>query len=108
MVVSTWEEYWASGVGAMLWTTLDGDKALAVLVPDPEHGKPHNVILHVNRQPQNWADKGPVAGWDGNETEPTLTPSIDVPGVWHGFVVLGRLALNQRGSRLVRPQHGQP
>lgn len=29
--------------------------------------------------------------WDGNEDEPTLTPSINCVGVWHGWVTKGKL-----------------
>lgn len=29
--------------------------------------------------------------WDGNEAKPTLTPSIDWPGHWHGYLTKGEL-----------------
>ncbi len=29
--------------------------------------------------------------WDGNETAPTLTPSINCNGYWHGYVCAGRM-----------------
>ena len=29
--------------------------------------------------------------WDGDEDKPTLTPSIHAPGIWHGFLIAGRL-----------------
>lgn len=29
--------------------------------------------------------------WDGNESAPTLTPSINSVGTWHGWVRAGRL-----------------
>jgi hypothetical protein len=32
-----------------------------------------------------------VWGWDGNIEKPTLTPSLHVPGVWHGYLKKGRL-----------------
>lgn len=32
-----------------------------------------------------------VWGWDGNIENPTLTPSIHVPGYWHGFLRAGKL-----------------
>jgi len=32
-----------------------------------------------------------VWGWDGNEDKPTLTPSIHMPGVWHGHCIAGKL-----------------
>ncbi len=32
-----------------------------------------------------------IWGWDGNEDKPTFTPSISVPGCWHGHLIAGRL-----------------
>jgi hypothetical protein len=32
-----------------------------------------------------------IWGWDGNEDKPTLAPSIDWSGRWHGHLVAGRL-----------------
>jgi len=32
-----------------------------------------------------------VWGWDGNLASPTLTPSILIPGQWHGWLRSGRL-----------------
>ena len=32
-----------------------------------------------------------VWGWDGNEDQPTLSPSIHTPGCWHGYMRKGRL-----------------
>ena len=43
-------------------------------------------------QVQRGAPGGPrIWGWDGNEDVPTLTPSILVPGQWHGYLKNGRL-----------------
>jgi len=36
-------------------------------------------------------DVPPVWKWDGNKNAPTLTPSINVIGVWHGWLREGRL-----------------
>ena len=33
----------------------------------------------------------PVWGWDGNREAPTLSPSINVIGRWHGFLRAGKL-----------------
>ena len=41
---------------------------------------------------QKGSPGGPrIWGWDGNEDKPTLTPSINAPGQWHGFLTNGRL-----------------
>lgn len=29
--------------------------------------------------------------WDGNESSPTLSPSIHAPGQWHGYLRAGKL-----------------
>lgn len=29
--------------------------------------------------------------WDGNEDKPTLTPSVNCVGIWHGFFTAGRM-----------------
>ena len=44
----------------------------------------------------NWANPGPINGWDGNRDAPTLSPSIFVGGGsespgWHGFFEGGEL-----------------
>ena len=44
----------------------------------------------MEHEPQNWAAPGSVNGWDGNEEEPTLSPSI-VAGKWHGYLRGGKL-----------------
>lgn len=49
--------------------------------------------------PESWevvslplsGDQHPVWQWDGNREAPTLTPSINVVGRWHGFLRNGKL-----------------
>jgi hypothetical protein len=36
-------------------------------------------------------DKQPVWQWDGNREAPTLTPSVNVVGRWHGWLREGKL-----------------
>lgn len=31
--------------------------------------------------------------WDGNKEEPTIVPSINVIGIWHGFLTKGKLII---------------
>ena len=47
--------------------------------------------LYVKHDEKNWAQPGPVNGWDGNADEPTFSPSISVTGGWHGFFERGKL-----------------
>ena len=50
-----------------------------------------HVLLYMNHQRGNWAAPGDKSGWDGNLDSPTLSPSILVPGEWHGFLEQGTL-----------------
>lgn len=36
-------------------------------------------------------NRGHYWNWDGNEDKPTLTPSINAVGAWHGYVTAGRM-----------------
>ena len=44
--------------------------------------------IHVSRMP---IQNPRVWTWDGNEENPTLSPSIDWPGHWHGYLTNGQL-----------------
>ena len=56
--------------------------------PDPngeERGEPVRInIRPTEKEPQCWQ-------WDGNREAPTLTPSINVIGRWHGWLRAGKL-----------------
>ncbi len=51
-------------------------------------GSRHNDALRIQKG-QPGGDR--VWGWDGDEEKPTLTPSIDAPGEWHGYLRAGML-----------------
>lgn len=52
---------------------------------DPDRGDIHCIpITKAPKQPNSWL-------WDGNEEEPTISPSIDVVGQWHGYIESGKL-----------------
>lgn len=51
-------------------------------------GMPGPDAIHIQRG-QPGGDR--VWGWDGDEDRPTLTPSLHVPGCWHGYLQSGRL-----------------
>ena len=59
-------------------------RVLAVAIPYPEHG-PEAFCLstwtidHPSSNGSQWT-------WDGDEDRPTLSPSLDARGIWHGFV----------------------
>ena len=117
--VASWYDYFFDeGVpGDWIWTTTthsDGGpyKTMTIIFPlvGREPAAKHAIEqrggelsqIYVNRQADDWAEPGPVAGWDGNEDQPTLNGSIfirgreDVQG-WHGFIRKGKL-INLDGS----------
>lgn len=73
--------------GGFKWNRNDEGKAVRIHFTCP-CGCGSYIDLPVN------ADKQPFWNWDGNETEPTLTPSIwinkDRPHFnWHGYLTKG-------------------
>lgn len=61
----------------VLWHKLPDGNAGAILL---------NPIVDTER------NKGrPAWNWDGNEEKPTLTPSVHLPGRWHGWFRKGRM-----------------
>ena len=103
MIVSTWREFFAEGAGALMWTREDGKRKLLARVPcSGEKVGPVTISIFTERSPTNWAEEGEILGWDGNEEAPTLSPSVAVPGCWHGFIVAGVMCMDQRGKNPVR------
>ena len=54
------------------------------------------IEVYPSHSDNNWAQPGPHNGWDGNEEDPTLHPSIFVGGSsnnpgWHGYFEKGKL-----------------
>lgn len=69
-------------------------------ISDEEWQKWHDfskdVALELTRGdivclPVSAGEKKPVWQWDGNREAPTLSPSINVIGRWHGFLKAGKL-----------------
>ena len=92
------KEFWAYGIGAMCWKELDGLRALYIILPgweDEERPDTCPSALFVNHAPNNWAKPGEIEGWDGNIEKPTFTPSIHIPGGWHGYLTEGELTLSR-------------
>lgn len=78
--------------GQFCWTWgKGGERRICIRVPAP-HPK-YYALTHV-RVKLHGCDEGmtqPYWEWNGDEVRPTLTPSLDVQGCWHGFVVNGQL-----------------
>ena len=49
------------------------------------------VIGSPTRAQPDWAHMQGHWGWDGNREMPTITPSINVIGRWHGWLRQGKL-----------------
>ena len=92
--------YW----GQIIWTDDESYRCMHMLVPSlrgegqgPLEGRGAEIALvFPSHGPNNWSEPGSDNGWDGNEEEPTFSPSIfvggssDKPG-WHGFFEKGML-----------------
>ena len=71
--------------GQFVWSEArDNRRTLYIVLP----GSNYPLAIDVNL---GFAGGYRVWGWDGNEEKPTLSPSIDWPGKWHGHLVAGRL-----------------
>ena len=58
-------------------------RRLRVWVP----GAPHAIAIPLHEG----APEGEAWGWNGNTDKPSVTPSINVQGIWHGYMREGRL-----------------
>ena len=121
-LVADWYDYFFDdGVpGDWIWTELrepDGSgpfRALLIIFPrvglpsaennrlQQRGGELAHIYTSHQPNPMGWALPGPINGWDGNEDEPTLKPSIFIRGKskvkgWHGFFQKGKL-VNLDGS----------
>jgi len=87
MTLRTVDDLLENGVAGD-WAFAPDDAKLYLRVPiDPDHPMGDFVGL-----PIGGAGKGyPAWNWDGNREAPTLTPSINVIGVWHGYLRAGKL-----------------
>jgi len=73
------------------WQFADNYTAIWIHVPDKTLANrwlPGLVRLPISL---TGSDIPPVWKWDGNKEAPTLSPSIAVTGVWHGFLRNGKM-----------------
>jgi len=65
----------------------------AIWIHVPSHLPPDRWLPSLVRIPisDTGSSAPPVWQWDGNKEAPTLTPSIDVHGIWHGWLRGGTL-----------------
>lgn len=69
------------------WQFANDYTAIWICAP---HTDPMQGLVRIPISPTGSAVP-PVWTWDGNKEAPTLTPSIDVIGVWHGWLRAGKL-----------------
>lgn len=75
--------------GDFCWRRENGD-VRGLFLGHPSSSPGGWTLIHIPvRQGRN--ETGKHWGWDGNEEEPTLTPSLHTIGHWHGWVRKGRL-----------------
>ena len=73
------------------WQFVNDFTAIWIHVPDEkltDRWLPGLVRIPISSMGSNIP---PVWQWDGNKEAPTLSPSIDVHGVWHGWLRAGKL-----------------
>ena len=93
MITRTWDDFLASGVGAMYWSSDEaGRRVLWVQIPSGQGLARGEIIrLYCRRQKTTWSRPGPIDAWDGDETAPTMTDSIVGTAGWHGHIRAGEL-----------------
>lgn len=75
--------------GEFAWELRDGVRYLSVALPRPSVSEPTGYLM--NCLPVAKGDNVPGVhwGWDGDEEQPTLTPSVHCTGHWHGWIRRG-------------------
>ena len=86
-------DFFAYGIGAMLWIEDDGRRVLWFLAPNDTRREFIGARIFALHAENNWCKPGNVSGWDGDLDQPTFNPSIwlhDKKG-WHGYIRYGCL-----------------
>ena len=74
--------------GCFWWRFMDGKRSLIVALPNQRWERGYFPSAWPVDQPNSTGDQW---SWDGNEDEPTLSPSLHAVGEWHGWVQNGML-----------------
>ena len=78
------------------WSFIDDDEYIVIRLPyRDQNGKPYTgweegmmTEFLIRPEPDPSVDDWQ---WDGNREAPTLTPSLNWVGVWHGYMTKGEL-----------------
>lgn len=69
-----------------------GDRGMALWVAVPNFAYRAETGFAMSRWPIDYqTERGFRWAWNGSEDRPTLTPSLGLEGIWHGFVTDGML-----------------
>lgn len=74
-------------LGDFAWKFAEGTRYIAMVLPGGVHRNGIRCVIPVKQ----YEGGGREWTWDGNEYAPTLTPSVDHVGHWHGYVTAGAL-----------------
>ena len=87
--------------GDFYWDVRGNNRTLVLALPSLEERTESTKCYNHETPPDNfqysrWSINHPNADgeqweWDGNEEEPTITPSLHAEGYWHGYVKKGVL-----------------
>ena len=69
-------------VGSFCIEQSDAEKLMILKLPDSSVS---GIFLRPTK------NEGPSWEWDGNLEKPTLTPSVNRPGGWHGRISSGKM-----------------
>ena len=77
------------------WQFINNDKDMLLAYPSSNSfftDGPGKDIVYLPIHRAGTVDtRSPSWEWDGNREEPTLCPSINVVGCWHGFLRKGKI-----------------
>lgn len=77
--------------GEFAWSEIAGVRHITLALPRPMPNAPDDYVMNVLPVAHGTNSPGKSWGWDGNESKPTLSPSIHCIGHWHGWVRNGML-----------------
>lgn len=78
-------------VGEFSWQEIKGVRHIYLALPTLTPGVPDNYVMNLLPVSLGANVAGKYWGWDGNEDQPTLTPSVHCIGHWHGWLRGGEM-----------------
>lgn len=75
-------------VGDFWWRDMDGEMYLVAIFPGEVPTLNGMTAVRVKGEAKPGS---PTWKWDGNQDQPTLTPSVNIVGHWHGWIQAGEM-----------------